>query len=316
MRTWGHLSTIYMSKGFVQRAFLGDSSLKHDNSMIQAILRAQRNEITEHRIYAKLAESTSDPHNKDVLERIAADEKRHYELWRTLTDQEVKPDQLLFWRYLIIAWVFGLTFSIKHMERGEASTKHNCAALGVSPSTARTIASEEEEHEIALIAMIDEERLRYVGSVVLGLNDALMELTGSLAGFSFARQNSARVGVVGLIMGVSASLSMSASQYLSTRHEDAGKTPVRSAVYTGVAYLMTVILLVTPYLLHFGVYEALGIALALAMGVILVFSYYVSVARDQPFGKRFAEMAVLSFGVAALSFIVGLAVRTVFHINI
>jgi len=150
---------IYVRNGFVQRGFVGRGSLKNDNSMVQAMLRAQRNEITEHQIYAKLAQSTSDPHNRDVLERIAADEMRHYELWRTLTRQEVNPDRLLYWRYVIIAWVFGLTFSIKHMERGEASAKHNYAALGGSLPTANTIAREEEEHELALIAMLDEERL-------------------------------------------------------------------------------------------------------------------------------------------------------------
>jgi VIT1/CCC1 family predicted Fe2+/Mn2+ transporter len=307
---------IYVRNSFVQLAFAGGGSLKHDNSIVQAMLRAQRNEITEHQIYTKLAQSTSDPHNRDVLERIAADEMRHHELWRTLTRQEVKPDRLLYWRYLIIAWLFGLTFSIKHMERGEASAKHNYATLGDSLPTASVIAREEEEHERALIAMLDEERLKYVGSVVLGLNDALVELTGSLAGFSFALQNGPLVGIVALIMGVAASLSMAASEYLSTRHEDTGKNPVKSAVYTGVAYLITVILLVTPYLLHLGVYEALGTALVLAMGVILLFSYYVSVAQDQPFGKRFAEMAVVSLGVAALSFVIGLAVRMIFHIDI
>jgi VIT1/CCC1 family predicted Fe2+/Mn2+ transporter len=283
--------------------------------MMQAMLRAQRHEITEHRIYTKLAQSTSLPHNRDVLERIAADEMRHYELWGTLTHREVNPDRLLYWRYLITARIFGLTFGIKHMERGEASAKHSYATLGASLPTASAIAREEEEHELALIAMIDEERLRYLGSVVLGLNDALMELTGSLAGFSFALQKAALVGVVALITGVSASLSMAASQYLSTLHEDAG-TPVRSAVYTGMAYLITMILLITPYLLQFDVYEALAIALAVAMCVILMFNYYVSVARDQPFGKRFAEMVVVTFGVAAFSFVVGLAVRTAFHIEI
>ena len=42
--------------------------------------------------------------------------------------------------------------------------------------------SREEEHERELIALIDEERLRDMGSVVLGLNDALVEFTGMLAG--------------------------------------------------------------------------------------------------------------------------------------
>jgi hypothetical protein len=164
---------IYVRSSSVQQGFVEGGSLKHDSPMMQAMLRAQRNEITEHEIYAKLAQSTSDPHNRRVLERIAADEMRHYELWRTLTHQEVNPDRLLYWRYVIIAWVFGLTFSIKHMERGEASARHDYAALGASLPTASIIAREEEEHERALIAMLDEERLKYVGSVVLGLNDAL-----------------------------------------------------------------------------------------------------------------------------------------------
>jgi VIT1/CCC1 family predicted Fe2+/Mn2+ transporter len=77
-----------------------------------------------------------------------------------------------------------------------------------------------------------------------------------------------------------------------------------------------VILLVTPYLLQFDIYEALGTALAVATGVILVFSYHVSVARDQPFGRRFTEMLVVTFGVAVFSFIVGLAFGTAFHIEI
>jgi len=284
--------------------------------MMQEMLRAQRNEITEHSIYTKLAQLTRTPHNRDVLERIAADEMKHYQLWRTLTHQEMKPDRLLYWSYLITAWIFGLTFSIKYMERGEASAKHSYATLGASLPTASEIAREEEEHELALIAMIDEERLRYLGSVVLGLNDALIELTGSLAGFSLALQKADLVGVVGLIMGVSASLSMAASQYVSTQQEDPGKAPARSAVYTGIAYLITVILLVTPYFLQLDVYEALGMALAVALGVILAFSYYVSVARDQPFGKRLTEMVVVTFGVAAFSFIIGLLVRTALHIEI
>ena len=50
--------------------------------------------------------------------------------------------------------------------------------------------------------MIDEEKLKYIGAVVLGMNDALVELTGTLAGLTLALQNEKLVGVAGLITGV------------------------------------------------------------------------------------------------------------------
>jgi VIT1/CCC1 family predicted Fe2+/Mn2+ transporter len=98
--------------------------------------------------------------------------------------------------------------------------------------------------------MIDEEKLEYMGSVVLGLNDALVELTGALAASPSAFQNTRLIAVTALITGISASFSMSASEYLSTRQES-GQTQkaLKAAFYTGIAYIFTVIALVVPYLL-------------------------------------------------------------------
>ena len=58
-----------------------------------------------------------------------------------------------------------------------------------NPACAQKIAEDEERHEQKLLAILDEERLQYVGSMVLGLNDALVELTGTLAGLTLALQN-------------------------------------------------------------------------------------------------------------------------------
>ena len=41
-------------------------------------------------------------------------------------------------------------------------------------------------NESALLQLLDEEKLRYTGSIVLGLNDVLVELTGALAGLTLA----------------------------------------------------------------------------------------------------------------------------------
>ncbi len=66
------------------------------------ILIAQRNEITEHLIYSKLAQSVKEPHNRSVLKRISEDELKHYDLWRKYTHQDVKSSRLRVWQYYFI----------------------------------------------------------------------------------------------------------------------------------------------------------------------------------------------------------------------
>ncbi|MDD5737480.1 MAG: VIT1/CCC1 transporter family protein, partial [Candidatus Omnitrophica bacterium] len=164
--------------------------------------------------------------------------------------------------------------------------------------------------------MIDEDKLKYMGSVVLGLNDALVEFTGALAGFTFALQDSRLIGMVGLIMGFSASLSMAASEYLSTKTEADHKSPVKASIYTGIAYVMTVFVLVFPYFITANYYLSLGLTVVFAVLLILVFTFYYSVVKEIPFKARFIEMAAISLGVAALSFLIGLGVRKVLHVDI
>jgi VIT1/CCC1 family predicted Fe2+/Mn2+ transporter len=276
----------------------------------------QRTEMTEHQIYRRVARTIKSPENRAVLERIAADELRHAQEWRAYTGREVGPARLPVWWYTFISRFLGFTFGAKLMERGEEKAQGNYGALkGVVPGIEKWI-REEDAHEQALLAMLDEERLRYAGSVVLGLNDALVELTGALAGLTLALQNTRLIALSGLITGIAASLSMAASEYLSTRSEETQKQPGRAALYTGIAYIITVSLLILPYLLLPNYYIDLGIALTTAVLIIAAFNYYISVAKDEPFRRRFAEMAGLSLGVAALSFGLGYLIRIWLGVNI
>jgi VIT1/CCC1 family predicted Fe2+/Mn2+ transporter len=269
----------------------------------------QRIEITEHHIYERLAKSIKDPENRQVLKQIADDEYRHAQDWKNYTQKEIKPDMWQVWKYYLISRVLGFTFGIKLMERGEEKAQANYAQLiGKIPEIDNWI-HEEEVHEQKLLAMLDEERLRYAGSVVLGLNDALVELTGALAGLTLALQNTKLIALSGLITGIAASLSMAASEYLSTRSEETDKHPTRAAIYTGIAYIITVALLVLPYLLIQNYIIDLIITLTLAVLIIAAFNYYISVAKDEPFRARFLEMAGLSLGVATFSFIIGYFIR-------
>lgn len=85
--------------------------------------------------------------------------------------------------------------------------------------------------------------------MVLGLNDALVELTGVLAGLTLALQNTRLVAMTGFITGIAASLSMSASEYLSAKSEEGPQDPLKASIYTGSAYVLTVLFLIFPYLL-------------------------------------------------------------------
>ena len=290
--------------------------MPQEESIGHIIETYQRIEITEHNIYKRLAGSIKDLENSKILYQIADDELRHYEDWKKYSQREIKPNMWQVWKYYLISRIFGFTFGIKLMERGEEKAQENYAQLkGKIPDIDKWI-HDEEVHEQKILAMLDEERLRYAGSVVLGLNDALVELTGALAGLTLALQNVKLIALSGLITGIAASLSMAASEYLSTRSEETDKHPVRAAVYTGIAYIITVTLLVLPYLLIQNYIIDLVITLTVAVLIIAGFNYYISVAKDEPFRARFLEMAGLSLGVALFSFIIGYFIRQWLGVNV
>jgi len=143
-----------------------------------------------------------------------------------------------------------------------------------------------------------------------------VELTGTLAGLTLALQNTRLVATAGLITGIAASLSMSASEYLSTKSEESARSPVKASVYTGFAYVATVFFLVLPFLVFERLFVCLGFSIISAIVIIFLFTFYVSVAKDICFKKRFSEMAGVSLGVAALSFLIGLGVRYFLKIEI
>lgn len=278
--------------------------------------RFQRTEITEYNIYKRLAKIIKSEENQKILERIAEDEFRHYQAWKRYTEKDVAPNMWAVWFYVLVSRLFGFTFGVKLMERGEENAQLNYEALKGKIPNIETWIQEEDAHEQALLGMLDEERLRYAGSVVLGLNDALVELTGALAGLTLALQNTRLIALSGLITGIAASLSMAASEYLSTRSESTQKHPVRAALYTGLAYVITVTLLILPYLIFDNYLLDLGISLVVAVLIIAVFNYYISVAKNEPFRPRFLEMTGLSFGVAAFSFGIGYLIRLWLGIDI
>ena len=274
------------------------------------IRKMQQNELTESVIYEKIARFAKGEENKKTLMRLSNEEKAHYLVWKSYTEEECKPQKGKVLWFTLIAWVLGFTFAVKLMERGEENAQDEYEILAAEVEESAHIREQEEEHETALLAMLDEESLQYVGSMVLGLNDALVELTGSLAGFAFALQNTRLIALSGLIVGISATFSMASSEFLAARSE--GRTDAfKSCTYTGIAYLVTVVLLILPYLLFSTTQfiPALICMLVIVVAIIAGFTYYTSVAMDQAFKKGFLEMAGISITVAVLSFVVGILAK-------
>jgi len=51
--------------------------------------------------------------------------------------------------------------------------------------------------------------------------------------------------------------------------------------------------------------------LVMALLIIAFFNYYYAIARNESFKRRFTEMAVLSFSVAGISFLIGYLLKAV-----
>lgn len=295
-----------------------------DEKELRAYIRKfQQEEVDGAALYCQIAAKSKDGKNREILLKIAEDENRHAAILRNYSGEELRPNRLRLLLYTIIAVIAGYTFAIKLMERSEERTKARYRAFDKNEAEhARFwelagIIRDEERHEVVLTSMLKEERIGYVGSIVLGMNDALVELTGALAGYTFAMQNTRIIAMAGIITGFSATFSMAASEFLSSR-ADGHHNALKSAIYTGVAYLITVLLLILPFLLfHREMYMwALLVALATAIAVIACFNWFIAVTLDRSFKKGLVEMSALSMGVAVLSFGIGILVKNFLGIDL
>ena len=292
-----------------------------DDSKRERLLHLQRMEATEAEVYRRLAEMQEDPVNRSILKGIALEEERHEAVIAKMTGEEVKADRAKVARQIVLARLFGFTFSVKMMEATEQDAAAEYRKLGL-----HDIAEEEEAHEQNMIRMLDEERLRYSGSVVLGMSDALIELTGALAGLTFALQDLNLVALAGLVTGIAAAFSMGASEYLSSRTEKKAESAVKAAFFTWISYLLTVLLLVAPFLIFqadspefhgLGPHvQALMCTFAAGLLIVALFNFYLSVIEEVSFRSRFLEMAGILGVVSLISYGIGITLRGVLGVVI
>ncbi|MDR0388089.1 MAG: VIT1/CCC1 transporter family protein [Treponema sp.] len=281
------------------------------------LLLFQKTELNDSLLYENAAGWQKDEGNKTILLSLAKSERGHYEVWKSYTGKEIRPNMVWMYVRFFLCRILGVTFTLKLLEKKEYAGAQSYRPLIAELPEIPAIIADEEEHEDRLMAMIDEERLHYAGAVVLGLNDALVELTGTIAGLTFALASTRLTALSGIITGISATLSMAASNYLAER-TDGNQKALKSSVYTGMAYLITVALMVLPYLLlPDAMYiAAFAVMLVIVALIIFLFNFYLAVVQSLSFWRRFGEMALISLGVAAVSFAIGLLAKSLLGIDV
>ena len=291
-----------------------------DKETLSMITAFQQDEINSHEIYKRLSKRMKDSHNSEILKHISEDELKHYHSFKDITKKDIKKQRLKISIFYYITIIFGLTFGIRLMERSEKDAQSQYHSLGKKFPPLLDMIKDEERHESELIDMLNDELLIYVSSIVLGLSDALVELTGALAGFTFSLGKPNLIAAAGVIVGVSAACSMAASEYLSQSEDttrDESKSALKASLYTGLSYLIVVIILISPYIVLNGVpiLASLAVTLVFALIIISVFTYYSTVAKNTDFRRRFLEMAGLSMAVAIFTLFLGFFANAAFGIN-
>lgn len=210
---------------------------------------------------------------------------------------------------VIVRFIFGLTFTLKFLERHEKKVIAEYRRIveelsGGDKTTLLNIIEEEEQHEKALVEQIDERMVRYLSFIVLGLADAIVEITGVHAGFLGVTSSTLLAGIAGLVVGFAAAISMGSAAYLQAKHQTSSN-PVASAFITSVAYLSAVALLASPYFVLGVMLHAFSGSIAVATALIFLFTLYGAVVGERSFPKEFTESVALTLGTAFATFLFG-----------
>jgi len=292
------------------------TSLTCPKEHLDLIKTFQKDEATASRLYLVLAKNIKDKKNKEIMLKMSQEEKAHSLIWKQYTKLDAKPNSLKVFFYGLISYLLGYTFVIKLLEKDEYNGISSMSCVKEHFPEIEQIIAQEKAHEEALINMLDEERLNYTGAMVLGLNDALVELTGAIAGLTFVLMNTSLIAMSGVITGIAATLSMASSNYLAER-ANGNPNALKASFYTGIAYLITVIFLTLPYLLlpNNMYIIALLSMIAIVVTLIYLFSFYIATVNSEKVMPRFLEMFGISLSVALISFLIGLLAKFCFGID-
>jgi len=302
-----------------------------------------RDELLDHETYSRLVKSEKNAEIRKLLKQLANKEQEHIRIWSTLLGKEsanVKKPSFIGVRVfllLLLRKTIGIGFVTRLLERDESGglERYNKglksgAMKERDKGYLRRVISDEEGHETAFASKVEKYggELGYTQSIILGLNDGLVEILAVVAGLATVATSSFIVVIIGMIAGISGTLSMAGGVYLSSKSgglvEDAMKntkkkervSPSREGYYTGIYYFVGALIAVLPFILGFG--GATGILLSIILvGIALVVaSTIIAIISGTSIRRRSFEMLAVSLGAAFATILFGTFAKIQFGVSI
>ncbi|WP_456369098.1 VIT1/CCC1 transporter family protein [Geoglobus sp.] len=320
--------------------------------MRQDALEFYREEFKDSLLYRTLADGERDEDLRREFIRIHTIEARHADFWRRfLESRGVRPERvrvgrLSLWMVRLLRRISpALTSSLLEFNEMSAIIKYYDFFRAYELSDGereelREIIVDEIEHEKFFSGKKRLFGAENVRDMVLGINDGLVEILGVVTGLSAVYVSRPDlVGMSGLVVGVAGALSMASGSFISVRSqrqvnetrvrlkailrelrgesievEEIRESELKSAIYTGTAYLCGVALPVIPYFIAETTAEALPLSLLLSAALLAIVGSLISLLSGIPLKKKAAEMLVAGMGTAFLSYLFGTLVASLFHV--
>ena len=268
-------------------------------------------EWSDSTLYSRLAKTVnSGTPFAEILQTLSETERGHYEFWKKyVPDEEPKLAKLKLYWVLFLRRFLGLTFATRYLDRHEANVAEEYRGLAqLIPESDRAefdaMVADEKEHEREFAMKAESSAIRYISFIVLGLADALVEISGIHAGWLGLFDRTELAGLAGVVAGGAASMAMASAAFAQAKQGFHGSASL-SAVYTGVFYFVTAVMLATPYFLTSNMLVALFSSLTLAVAILAVTTWYSVVIQQKPFLRDFAEILAILFGATIVVFLLG-----------
>jgi len=274
------------------------------------ILSFQRREITEHFIYQKIANSTKDKRDKKLLNIISRDELTHYIFWKKKSHRDLKPNFFEVYFTLFFAKILGYVFILRFFINNEKKAQTGYHRLINIYPHINDLLKDEKKHERHITTILNKHHLRYLDSVFVGLDDAVIELLGLLIGLIIVLNDKSVILLIGTIITLSTAVRAGASQYFEMEVEARGhKKPIIAFFYSFLGFFIAATLLLFPFLIFSNIYFSAMLMLFNSFILILFFSYYFSVLKNLSFRKKCRDIMIITYGVALLTFAVSLLIK-------
>jgi VIT1/CCC1 family predicted Fe2+/Mn2+ transporter len=142
----------------------------------------------------------------------------------------------------------------------------------------------------------------YRGSIILGMHDAIVSLTGLIAGLGLTFTDRDVIILSCIISSITASLSMGAANYLAVKSNNQ-KYALYAACYTAAAYMTTCVLLVLPFFVFLN--RIVALLSVFIITVLIIYFFNRIFYTKYQFNRHFYEMLAICLGVSVIAFAIG-----------